>query len=127
MTAAAKKDFNGLTITRRSVSASMDKATAAPQEKPTASKAEQLERMEALRTAGKKGCKAIRINMAFTPSNHRFIKIVSKATGDSMTETVNKILAAYRAEHAETFAQAKGILTDLESGGFNFDANQDKE
>lgn len=43
-------------------------------------------------TQGKKGHKAPRINMAFNPDNHAWIKTRSKQLGISATEFVNQIL-----------------------------------
>lgn len=43
-------------------------------------------------TQGKKGHKAPRINMAFSPDVHAWIKTTSRQQGISATEFVNKIL-----------------------------------
>lgn len=43
-------------------------------------------------TQGKKGHKAPRINMAFSPENHAWIKTRSKQLGISATELVNSII-----------------------------------
>lgn len=75
-----------------------------------ASPEEQAERAEAMRTQGRKGCKAIRINMAFTPENHQFIKLMAKATGRTMTEYCNMIVKAYRKEHPEFEEEANRFL-----------------
>ena len=74
-----------------------------------ASEEEAQERMQQLRTQGRKGCKAVRINMAFTPDNHEFIKIMSNITGQNMTEFTNHIIEQYRKEHPEIYEQAKAI------------------
>lgn len=58
----------------------------------TASRQEAAERASELRTQGRKGCKAVRINMAFTPENHKFIKTMARISGMTMTEFVNKEL-----------------------------------
>lgn len=47
-------------------------------------------------TQGKKGHKAPRINMAFSPENHAWIKERSKQLGISATELVNAILEQER-------------------------------
>lgn len=79
------------------------------QQRP-ASQQEQLERMQELRTQGRKGCKAIRINMAFTPDNHLFIKTLARATGLTMTELTNKIITAYRREHPNMLGEAQKFI-----------------
>lgn len=83
-----------------------------------ATQQEAAERAAALRTQGRKGCKAIRINMAFTPDNHEFIKIMAKATGRTMTEFTNDVIAAYHKEHPEFMEQANNFLQFVNSGAF---------
>ena len=85
----------------------------------TASPQEAAERAAQLKTQGRKGCKAIRINMAFTPSNHEFIKVMAKATGRTMTEFANDIITAYRSEHPEFMAKANSFLQFVNSGAFS--------
>ena len=75
-----------------------------------ASQAEQEQRKAELRTQGKKGCKAVRINMAFTPDNHEFIKVLARISGKSMTEFTNYVIEQYRTEHPELYAEAKSII-----------------
>ena len=74
---------------------------------------EYTERTEQLRTQGRKGCKAVRINMAFTPANHQFVKVMARITGQSMTEFTNFVIERYRTEHPEIFEQAKNIIDNL--------------
>ena len=64
----------------------------------TASAEEQAWRMASLKTQGRKGCKAPRINLAFTPENHEFIRVFARATGRTMTETVNDIIENFKSE-----------------------------
>lgn len=45
-----------------------------------------------MKTQGKKGMKAARINMAFAPDTYKYVKIVSKAKGITITEFVNQII-----------------------------------
>lgn len=58
----------------------------------TASKEEQEKRAAELRTQGRKGCKAPRINMAFTPVNYEFLKRESKKNGETITQFANRII-----------------------------------
>ena len=74
---------------------------------------EQLERAEEMRTQGRKGCKAPRINVAFTPSNYRFVKIMSRATGNSMCEFINLVLKAYQDDHPELIQHALDLIESL--------------
>ena len=68
------------------------------------------ERQESLRTQGKKGAKAQRFNMAFTPSNLDFIRIMSKINGQTMTQFVNEIIDREREAQSETYQQVKSFL-----------------
>lgn len=85
-------------------------ATGTKQNLPTADESEKKTRAEALKTQGKKGCKAVRINMAFTPSNHDFICVMSKINGMTLTAYCNAIVEEYRKEHSDLYDQAKAVL-----------------
>lgn len=74
---------------------------------------EKAERAASMRTQGKKGCKAVRINMAFTPDNHDFIKTMARVTGKNMTEFTNIVIERYRTEHPELYEDAKRMLNAL--------------
>jgi hypothetical protein len=55
-------------------------------------------------TRGRKGHKLPRINMAFTPENHKFITFTSRQQGISATEYVNNLIDAARsAKKEDTF------------------------
>ena len=108
---AAKKDFAGMNTGR--VYGSIEQATSAKGQQGTASPQEAAERAAELKTQGRKGCKAIRINMAFTPENHEFIKVMATISGKTMTEFANLVIEQYRTEHPEIFEQAKAIIDQL--------------
>ena len=114
---ANKKDFENIKTGR--VYSALEQSTSRQGQQGTASPEEAHERAEALRTQGRKGCKATRINMAFSPSNHEFIKVMAKATGRTMTEMTNDIIQAYRDEHPEFMEQAQGFLDFVNSGAFS--------
>lgn len=114
---AGKKDFAGMNTGR--VSGAISQATSNKGQQGTATAQEAEERMEALQTQGRKGVKAIRINMAFTPSNHEFIKVMAMASGKTMTEFTNLVISAYRREHPEVMAKAQLFLDEVRSGAFS--------
>lgn len=122
---AKKKDFSGIPTDLtgakpgRAIGGSISRGTSARGQQGTSTPEEAQERREALRTQGRKGVKAIRINMAFTPANHEFIKVLARATGRTMTELTNQVIAAYRNEHPEFMAQAAGFLEYINSGVFS--------
>ena len=114
---ASKKDFAGMNTGR--VYGAIEQATSKKGQQGTASPQEVTERQEALQTQGRKGARAIRTNMAFTPSNHEFIKVMAKATGRTMTELTNQVIEAYRNEHPEFMEKAQGFLEFINSGAFS--------
>lgn len=114
---AGKKDFAGMNTGR--VYGAIEQATSRKGQQGTASPQEAAERAAQLKTQGRKGCKAIRINMAFTPENHEFIKVMAKATGRTMTEFANDVITAYRSEHPEFMKQANSFLQFVNSGAFS--------
>lgn len=71
---------------------------------------EAQERRESLRTQGRAGAKLTRINMGFTPSNITLIRILARARGATMTQTVNDILATFAQEHPELLERIKATL-----------------
>lgn len=113
----AKKDFSGVNTGR--VYEAIETSTTKKGQQGNASRQEQAQRADELKTQGRKGCKATRINMAFTPGNHEFIKIMAKASGKTMTEFTNLVIAAYRKEHPEIMAQANAFLDTINSGAFS--------
>jgi len=114
---ASKKDFAGMNTGR--VFSSIEQATSSKGQQGTASPQEAAARAADLQTQGRKGCKAVRINMAFTPDNYDFIRVMAKATGNTMTQFANRIIEAYRNEHPEFMEQAKGFLDFVNSGAFS--------
>lgn len=108
---ASKKDFAGMNTGR--VYGAIEQATSRKGQQGTASPQEAAERAAQLKTQGRKGCKVIRINMAFTPENHEFIKVMATISGKTMTEFANLIVERYRNEHPEIYEQAKAIIDQL--------------
>ena len=108
---ASKKDFAGMNTGR--VYGAIEQATSNKGQQGTASPQEAAERAANLKTQGRKGCKATRINMAFTPENHEFIKVMARLTGKTMTEFANLVVERYRTEHPELYEQAKAIIDQL--------------
>ena len=115
---ASKKDFAGMNTGR--VYGAIEQATSRKGQQGTASPQEAAERAAQLKTQGRKGCKAIRINMAFTPSNHQFIKVMARASGKTMTEFTNLVIEAYQREHPEIMEQAQTFLNTVNSGAFSY-------
>lgn len=81
-----------------------------PQEEIEAQEPQEAQPSESLNTQGVKGAKLPRINMAFSEANYEYISVISKLSGLTMTQFVNRILDADRQENAETLKQAKELL-----------------
>ena len=72
--------------------------------KQTPATEEEAEARKALRqTRGRKGVHLPRINMAFSPVNHDFIKTMALITGQTMADYVNNLIESYRNEYAEEY------------------------
>ena len=105
---ATKKDFSS--INTGNVSKAIETATSRRGQQGAVTPEEAAARASDLRTQGRKGCKATRINMAFTPENHDYIKIMARISGKSMTEYANAVIAKYREEHPELYNEALKII-----------------
>lgn len=110
----ASKNFEKINVDRtNTVARSIERATGQKGQQATASQEEAKARRESMKTQGRKGAKATRINMAFSDSNHEYIKIMARVTGQSMTEFTNYVIEQYRTEHPEVFEQAKAFISSL--------------
>ena len=104
---ATKKNFETI---GNNVGSFVQNAAGTKRAQPEASPAEKKARAASGKTQGKKGCKQVRINLAFTTDNHEFIAIMSKITGRTMTGFLNYVIEEYRKEHSEVFEQAKALI-----------------
>lgn len=111
----AKKDNmkDALNYAGKNASDKLHQATGNRGTQEAADEAERNARMHGMRTQGRLGCKMPRINMAFTPENHAFIKFAARYKGMNLTEFVNYMIEVYREDHAEAYKRAQGIAEDL--------------
>ena len=106
----AKKDFTQMNTGRVSgVAGNIRQATSRKGVQTPANAEEAAARAEQGKTQGRKGCMAARINLAFTPANYEFVKIMASMTGKTMTEFVNLALETYRKDHSEIYERAREI------------------
>lgn len=117
----AKKDFSKLSTSEHQTRTYGDIAKSASRrgQQAEVGEEEKAERLSNLKTQGRKGCKATRINMAFSPENHAFIKLLAKASGRTMTELANDIITAFRHEHPDFEEKANSYLAFINSGLFS--------
>jgi hypothetical protein len=104
----SKKDFSA---TFESLTATTEKKERA--ERRTADPEKEQEARAALATQGKKGYKLQRINMAFTPDNIDYLRLVSKAKGLTMTQFVNEIIDRERERNSDILEQLKAVTDKL--------------
>lgn len=110
----AKKDFSQ--VNANPVYESIAEATEEQKKRrsrKTYSDQEIEELQNNLQTAGRKGAKLPRINMAFSKQNYDYINTMSKAAGLNLTEFVNKVMDAHREGHTELYNRALEFRNSL--------------
>lgn len=110
------KDFSKINtqdIYSKTIAEATQEEPAERKERKTYNEQEAAEYMNALKTAGRKGVKLPRVNLAFAPDVYDYVKTMSKITGQSYTEFVNKILRDHMAEHSEAYKKAVEIRESL--------------
>ena len=110
---AGKKDFSSVNTNPvySAIAEAVEETPAAANKKQykprkTYSEEEAAAALDSLQTAGRKGVKLPRINLAFTPANYEFIKIMAQVRGQSLTEFVNDMLREARESHADLYQKA---------------------
>lgn len=99
----AKRNFDE--INTNAAYSTIAKATRGTGKQTPANEQETLERVELMQTRGRKGVHAPRINMAFTATNHDFIKTMASVLGVTMTQFTNYVIETYRNEHGESYSK----------------------
>ncbi len=64
-------------------------------------------------TQGRKGQKQQRINMAFTPENLDYLRVMSGLRGVSITKFVNELIAQDREKNQEAYGEAINLKDRL--------------
>lgn len=75
----------------------------------TYSPEEEQEMREAGTTQGRKGCKAVRINMAFSPSVHAYIRTMARVRGESVSEFTEHVFRLSMEENKELYELAQSF------------------
>lgn len=103
---ANKKNFDELKNTNQSeILNAAVKATKRTGSQTPATEEEAEARKAIMQTRGRKGVHLPRINMAFTPENHDYIKTMATVTGQTMTEFLNYVIAQYREEYGQDYEE----------------------
>lgn len=69
--------------------------------------------LDSFKSAGRKGIKLPRINMAFTPENYIYIRRMARARGESYTEFLNWLIKTHRDQNAETYDKINEFLDTM--------------
>ena len=116
---AKRKDFTQINASNI-YSSTIAEATQETQEEPKTRKPrkeytaqEALAFMEDMQTRGRKGAHLPRINIAFSPGMYEYVKVMSAASGLSITAFVNKILQEHRDAHEDMYKRALDFRKDL--------------
>ena len=72
----------------------------------TYSEQETQEALYSRQTSGKKGVKLPRINMAFSPDVYKYVQIMSRVRGESMTDFINIALRQHMEQHRDIYDKA---------------------
>lgn len=101
-----KKNFDELkNANQAAVLNAAVKATKRTGSQTPATEEEAEARKALMQTRGRKGVHLPRINMAFTPENHDFIKTMSIVTCKTMTEFLNDVIKQYREEYGQDYEE----------------------
>ena len=68
---------------------------------------------DARNTQGKAGMKAERINMAFSPANYEFMRVMAGLHKMTLTKYVNHLIEEERKRSAELYQKAKDLMNNL--------------
>lgn len=115
------KDFKGINAgkVKSTIAEATQEAPAAQEESTTRKErkgytAQEIEDFaNNMQTAGRKGMKLPRMNIAFAPDLHDYVKTMSRATGLTYSEFINHILKAHKEAHGDAYQQAVKIRESL--------------
>lgn len=68
---------------------------------------------EERKTAGRKGVKLPRINLAFSPSLYEYVTTMARAAGMSYTDFINMVLQQHKDDHADAYQKAIDFRNSL--------------
>ena len=82
-------------------------------EKTTQAIQEVVDEYDARNTQGKAGMKAERINMAFSPANYEFLRVMAGIHKMTLTKYVNHLVEEERKRNADLYQKAKDLMESL--------------
>lgn len=110
----SKKDFTQ--VNTNAVYSAIAEATQSGQkERKTYTQEEAAAYISEGKTKGRKGVKMPRINLAVTPECFDYVRIMSKATGQTYQEFMQEVIKQHMESHAETYKKAQELLQELKA------------
>ena len=82
-------------------------------ERKTYDAQEAAEYANKLNTSGRKGLKLPRVNLALAPDMYDYVKTMSKASGLTYTEFIDRILRDHKEKHGDAYNKAVEIRESL--------------
>lgn len=118
------KDFKGISAgkVKSTIAEATQEAPAAQEtqeapkkrkERKTYTAQEAAEFSNSLKTTGRKGVHLPRINLAFSPEIYDYVRTMSRASGLTYTEFIDKILRDHKEAHADTYQNIVDIRNSL--------------
>lgn len=122
---AKKADFTGI---GENLQANIMNATGKKPRQPQApiTPEELQQRRSEGRTQGRKGAKAIRFSVAFTPDNAEYIRRSAKAMGMTQAIFINTVLDRFKKEHPEIEESINNSILQL-NGFMSSESEEPKE
>ena len=69
--------------------------------------------LDTFQSAGRKGLKLPRINMAFSPENYEYIRRMARARGETLTTCLNWMIKEHRDQNQDTYQKILEFLETL--------------
>ena len=112
------KDFKGISAgkTKTTIAQATQEAPKAQEKRKTRktyTAQETADYLEERKSAGRKGVKLPRINLAFSPSLYDYITTMARAAGMSYTDFINMVLQQHKDEHADAYKKAVDFRNSL--------------
>ena len=116
----AKKDFSSIntnpvysTIAEATAEQEVQEVQQKRKPRKTYTAQEAQEYLQDMNTIGRKGLKLPRINVAFAPDVYDYIVTMSRASGISLTEFVNKVIREHYDDHKDIYDKAVEFRNSL--------------
>lgn len=66
--------------------------------------------LDSFQSAGRKGLKLPRINLAFEPANYQYVKTMSRVRGESITTFINWLIKTHMDQNKDLYTEARQFI-----------------